>query len=1488
MSILSTLSIHPSPPAVSLFFCIDEAQVLVAMALMGVTCGLIARWGPQRQTLIRWVVPAFLMTTLVAAMLIVSALDPLSRRLIGQQPASALHITVPAFLHLAAMLMVFVPLLALCCTMADGFKLYGKRDTLATQLPRMLLPVAGCVLLGWLGMTLGDLKGPVRASVDRASGVLISWPWIALMLLTALHTAWLMRAMANRGLSRVASLLILIMPTIVVVLLGYALFVRAAGDGEQRGQPAAHELLGATPGEIMPQGVVLLRWTLSYIAAVTAMAVGGVVGLRTAPRPSSTRISRIVIEQSEWNAPTPATPPAAQADPAQGEGTPAGQDAVQAALLSSPRHRRATPTVDPTRVPLYMRPGFHVVLWHALAAWILLYPFNFRDTAHGAFLADPMHGVPNFAGNILLFLPCGVVAGWWMRERRRSVSVVMLFALALGAAVSLLGEGLQLWLPERLSSSFDLVANAAGSAIGAALAWRGCERWERKRRRLVAWLDVRTASRHAGWAIIAVTALWLAPFDFSPELSDLRRGWERALNAGAPLHETIHWMQNGGAFQGVEHEWVWQVLPSVAIFTLLAVMLGRAIRGSFERRGDWTSPVFFILMLGGTMAAVLELLQWLVLSRTMDATGLVSSLTGVVLGALIDLLMGPVYPHGWSPSQGYPGAPAEPTEHPPAPSRADLSHTSEPQPAEIPERPAQEEPPRRELHGEPAPVKKKEPPLTGSGDTTQTAGGEAPAPAWSWVPTRWGVAGCVLLAVLGSVAVRLPGVPYNWPKLVRGPMGGAFAMLGITLSLLVLGGAPAAAARWMRWSGAGARWWGAWITGTAAGAAIILIATTPDVMVAKITGAPVWGLAYYLESFLRLTGLLLGPVAALTAATTLWDRAVTGGDEDGRRPFGLALWTIAAALACRTVVVTWACTDNITELLAGGGDPANGLTVAWPGEMWLALTIALLTANATLVAVLAARRRIGPVIAVAVATLPAAVVGFLMFNLGTVHSFHKYDVTFSAAQFLLGANRSARLSDASLLARWCVLYYGVVTVLAFAGTLGYRSIRGDTRREGAAETTTGTAGLVVLAVVFSGLLIYGSLVPLALRPMPLASAVEKFNTIMQFSRIGASDRYDWVTNALLFGAAAFLWMAALAGERWSAAGLLLAGAAAWTGVVVMGTLLEFMQLFTADRITSPGDVAAQAVGAAAAIGLFALFGRSWTAPLRRLIAHQARDPLSDVLLLYLAGYVLYAVMPLDLAVSATELRSKWDGGLIVLRPFGFQWKSAGEAAWVLGGDVLLAIPVGALLGRWFRVATGRPLLIGLAILAGIELSHLPPMSRVVDVTHILMGMIGVALGVAAARKRKEWWLGRPTGWYRAAAAVYALALWVGYTAPWNFSASAYSAGNIRDHLLVIPFTGLHAGSSWVALDQILRKTLLGLPLGLLIAQADHNAGRRRRLQPIGLAACACWMLLIESAQLGIADRVADSTDAFLGTLGVAGGMLVARLVNDTDAARDAA
>lgn len=333
-------------------------------------------------------------------------------------------------------------------------------------------------------------------------------------------------------------------------------------------------------------------------------------------------------------------------------------------------------------------------------------------------------------------------------------------------------------------------------------------------------------------------------------------------------------------------------------------------------------------------------------------------------------------------------------------------------------------------------------------------GGGLPPPARTVLrapdkgPARPGYAAlgaCAAVLTLAMWALlQLPGIPYNLKKLF-----GDHALVGsavFSLALLWLGSGPWLAARMMLQREA--RWrQGVWLAplllvGIALVSFVLVDFATPAIMLNKIVGAPdlyrrivednYWGEAWRagLSAWPRGLVSAVERVVRFVALYSVFSIPLVIGvlalpRQDRRaRVIVYTLGLLPFWLLAKMVVLDWAITDNLTELVADGGAIA------------LAAVIVLFSVNAM---ALAAYRRGGrevPLLALATAALACA--GWWLFNDGIEAVVLNNGRLFSGVQFLLGADRVTLLSAPWLFARWCLAYGAGLTVVAAGVVLSRR------------------------------------------------------------------------------------------------------------------------------------------------------------------------------------------------------------------------------------------------------------------------------------------------------------------------------------------------------------------------------------------------------------------------------------------------------------------
>lgn len=282
------------------------------------------------------------------------------------------------------------------------------------------------------------------------------------------------------------------------------------------------------------------------------------------------------------------------------------------------------------------------------------------------------------------------------------------------------------------------------------------------------------------------------------------------------------------------------------------------------------------------------------------------------------------------------------------------------------------------------------------------------------------LASIVLLAAALWVAARAPGVPYNVRELMPRSLQGVASALVLAATAWWLFCLPLwQLQRWRDRPEQAVRlaWWLP-LQGLPVG--VLMLLAVPGESLDDVVGSPVLGHAPALEQLGRYMALHAG--LALAATGAVWCVAILAG-RAGPRPLTLlTVWLLVLLLWCvpvHLVVVTGAATDNLVELMRDGGSP--GASALLFCGLWL------LVAAASALAVMAAagvRRRWPAVLLLAALGVPA---GLGLLWMGSEPLLLKYGKAFSAAQFLLSADRDHYVDGVRLASR---------AVLASAGLAG--------------------------------------------------------------------------------------------------------------------------------------------------------------------------------------------------------------------------------------------------------------------------------------------------------------------------------------------------------------------------------------------------------------------------------------------------------------------
>ncbi|MBM4016888.1 MAG: VanZ family protein [Planctomycetes bacterium] len=770
-------------------------------------------------------------------------------------------------------------------------------------------------------------------------------------------------------------------------------------------------------------------------------------------------------------------------------------------------------------------------------------------------------------------------------------------------------------------------------------------------------------------------------------------------------------------------------------------------------------------------------------------------------------------------------------------------------------------------------------------------------------------AGVAAAAAAMEILIGAPGVPYNVRELF--PEGRLdVSAAAFSLVLLFTGFAPAWAAdrilRSPRYS-LGAALWAA-CAALAAWFMLRLSVTTESL--GDILGSQTLGWGWDWEFICRFLALYGGPMLLLmasSAAVGAWRKS--GMFRGVQAGLGLLLFNLPCLLLVHFVVIDWANTDNLTELIRA--EP-------YPGGVFLMLLVLLIGLNAAALAHAWRQPTAGRVAAAMAATGILVVPGWLLLELGLVPELTKYGITFPAARFLLGPDRQTVLSQWDLFLRWGIVQTAAVATLAWgelialllvpsyaaapaahtSGAAAQESRRaaGLPTRRGPAEPPAGLAGerasglaapgraYGILLIAYLAFVVYGSLVPLHFQSRPFGEAVSQFLRTPYLS-IFVGGRADLVANLLLFIPLTFFAMGVLTREnsrrrRWAIA-LCTAPAAAALSVGI-----EFTQLYFPARTVSLNDMLAESAGGVIGIVIWFLAGARVTCWARGLWQeHVQEERAAKILSGYAVALALYQLLPFDLTIRPSEVYHKFSDGHVNLIPLA---DAARLDLYGVLSDAALMAPIGYLI---VLLARGRrhPLRLaagwGLLFAAAIELLQLFVVSRYPSATDVVLGAAGAGAGGwlamhfgPAARPgvcETPFWA-RHGGWIKAGL-LLAWTAGIVWTKWWPLEFAwppdGLWQGVIRS--VRVPLTGLYYQSELSAAGQVAREftafAVMGLLARSLAGPREESARASAAVAAIAVAAAA---VALEAGQLFLPAGGADMTSVILPVAGGIAGVLL--------------
>ena len=285
-------------------------------------------------------------------------------------------------------------------------------------------------------------------------------------------------------------------------------------------------------------------------------------------------------------------------------------------------------------------------------------------------------------------------------------------------------------------------------------------------------------------------------------------------------------------------------------------------------------------------------------------------------------------------------------------------------------------------------------------------------------------AACVYLLLQG--VQRLPNMPYNVLELFPSQHR-PLRIVAFTAFLAWMGSAPV-------WLGdffvsrPGRLVWlpvGSAIVGLAGWPLLRMSVTTESIL--DVLGTPTLGWGWRLELIVRFVAL-----QAVISLMIIMIAFVVGGIHRlktvnaARRGIAAAFWGLPALVLAWLVIVPWAGTDNVTELI-------RRKPFVLAGAIPISAAVALIVVNSTVLAYAwRGRGALGKVISLALIPLLIGPCWALVY-LGLEPAVSKYGQVFPAISFLLAADRVAELPWIQLFLRWSAFQVAAVLALGWAG-----------------------------------------------------------------------------------------------------------------------------------------------------------------------------------------------------------------------------------------------------------------------------------------------------------------------------------------------------------------------------------------------------------------------------------------------------------------------
>ena len=387
---------------------------------------------------------------------------------------------------------------------------------------------------------------------------------------------------------------------------------------------------------------------------------------------------------------------------------------------------------------------------------------------------------------------------------------------------------------------------------------------------------------------------------------------------------------------------------------------------------------------------------------------------------------------------------------------------------------------------------------------------------------------------------------------------------------------------------------------------------------------------------------------------------------------------------------------------------------------------------------------------------------------------------------------------------------------------------------------------------------YGAFVPLNYEPLTWDDTFRLAGEIPWLA-LGVNRRADWVANGVLFFPCGLLLTASLSLNG----GPIVRGAAAIAAGTVLSGLagaIEVAQYWFPGRTVSQNDILSEAVGAWIGALTWGCFAPDICKKLRALMDSRGEDLQVHLTQLYMAGLLIYGLVPFDLVLSASEFQAKF-----ALERIVWGWTDVKAIAM----SICIFVPVG--IGIHLKRASSlRAYILAGGFAASYELLQLLVFTRTSAVAHGLAAFLGVVLGIEIAQKTRFW----------GALANRRISFWVPIVYLSLVTAMYWYPFDLRqasewleqfNRMNRVPFSSHYSGPEFQTLNNVVTRFIVFGSGGALIYFVGHMSFSKTIL--------VVWAAFTELTQLFFESKIADPADAGIGVLAAFFGLFVAKMAN---------